>query len=125
MPIRWEILHPEKRVHVVGEDIVTLQHVETYLDAIVTAGAMSYGKLFDATKVVPQYDDHDILMLGARFSAYRSTLECGPLVFVVNGDSVLETIKKYINLAAAERPVAVFRTIGKARLWLDARLQST
>ena len=121
MAIRWEALHPEKLLLVTGEGTVTLKEVEVYLDEIVTAGAMPYAKLFDATKVDPKYDDHDIMMLGARMSAYRATMKGGPLAFVVTGGPTYEAIQRYINLTPAERAVAVFKTVLEARAWLDAQ----
>ena len=124
MAIRWEALPPEKLLLVTGEGTVTLKEVEVYLDEIVTAGAMPYAKLFDATKVDPKYDNHDIMMLGARMSAYRATLKGGPLAFVVTGGPTYEAIRRYINLTPAERAVAVFTTVPQARGWLDAQPKS-
>ena len=124
MAIRWEALHPEKLLLVTGEGTVTLKEVEVYLDEIVTAGAMPYAKLFDATKVDPKYDDHDIMMLGARMSAYRATMKGGPLAFVVTGGPTHEAIQRYINLSPADRAVAVFTTVPEARAWLDAQPKS-
>src|SRR5471030_776746 len=121
MAIRWEAHHPEKMLLVTGEGTVTLKEVEVYLDEIVTAGAMPYAKLFDATKVDPKYDDHDIMMLGARMSAYRATLKGGPLAFVVTGGPTQEAVHRYINLTPADRAVAVFLTVPEARAWLDAQ----
>jgi hypothetical protein len=120
MAIRWEALHPEKLLLVTGEGTVTLKDVELYLDQIVTAGAMPYAKLFDATKVDPQYTDHDIMMLAARMSAYRATLKGGSLAFVVADGPVFEAVQRYINLAPAERAVAVFPTVPEAQAWLAA-----
>ena len=83
MPIHWTI-SPEKRLVVATtEGVVTLKDVETYLDALVVADAMPYAKLFDASNIEPQATDHDVLMLGARMSAYVKTLPGGPLAFVV------------------------------------------
>ena len=124
MAIRWEALPPEKLLLVTGEGTVTLKEVEVYLDEIVMAGAMPYAKLFDATKVDPKYDNHDIMMLGARMSAYRATLKGGPLAFVVTGGPTYEAIRRYINLTPAERAVAVFTTVPQARGWLDAQPKS-
>jgi hypothetical protein len=121
MPLRWEILHPEKLVLITGDGVVTLKDVEVYLDDIVTAGAMPYGKLFDATTVVPDHDDHDIMMLGARMSAYSSTLVGGPLAFVTVDTPTTAVIERYINLSPAKRPVGVFKTVKEARAWLDAQ----
>lgn len=121
MPLRWEILHPEKLVLITGDGVVTLKDVEVYLDDIVTAGAMPYGKLFDATTVVPAHDDHDVMMLGARMSAYSSTLIGGPLAFVTVDTATTTIIERYINLTPAKRPVGVFKTVKEARAWLDAQ----
>ena len=121
MPIRWEADHAQKIVRVTGEGTVTLKDVEVYLDQIVTAGAMPYGKLFDVTKVDPKYDDHDLMMLGARMSAYRATMKGGPLVFVVADGPVFEAVQRYINLAPAERAVEVFSTVPEAETWLAAQ----
>jgi thiamine pyrophosphate-dependent acetolactate synthase large subunit-like protein len=121
MPLRWEISHADKLVVIVGEGVVTLKDVEVYLDAIVTAEAMPYGKLFDAAKVIPEHDDNDLMMLGARMSAYSSTLKGGPLAFVVTDPATRQTIERYINLSKADRPVAIFGTAIEARAWIDAQ----
>jgi len=122
MPLRWEILHPEKLVLVTGDGDVTLADVEGYLDAIVTAGAMPYGKLFDATNVVPKYGDHDVMMLGARISAYVDTLKGGALAFVSTNQPTREIIERYLNLAnKAERPTAIFGAVADAKTWLAAQ----
>ena len=42
MPLRWEILHAEKIVHIVAEGVVTREELEEYFDAIVVANAMPY-----------------------------------------------------------------------------------
>jgi hypothetical protein len=121
MPLCWEITHADKLITIVGEGVVTLKDVEVYLDAIVTADAMPYAKLFDASKVVPEHDDHDLMMLGARMSAYSSTLKGGPLAFVVASQATRETVERYINLSKANRPVAIFATATEARGWIDAQ----
>ena len=121
MPLRWEISHADKLVVVIGKGDVRLKDVEIYLDDIVTAGAMPYAKIFDATDLIPKHDDHDIMMLGARVSAYAGTLKGGPLAFVSTNPATRETIERYLNLSKADRPVAIFKTIAEARAWVDAQ----
>ncbi len=122
MPLRWEISHADKLIVIIGTGDVTLKDVEVYLDDIVTAGAMPYAKIFDATDVIPKHNDHDIMMLGARISAYTGTLKGGPLAFVSTSQVTRNTIDRYINLSAkAERPAAVFATRKQARAWIDAQ----
>ena len=122
MPLRWEISHADELVVIIGTGVVILKDVEAYLDDIVTAACMPYAKIFDATDVIFKHDDHDIMMLGARISAYAGSLKGGPLAFVSTNEATRASISRYINLAAgAERPTAVFPTRDKARAWIDAQ----
>lgn len=57
MPLRWEILHAERLIHIVAEGKVTLKEMEAHFDALVVADVLSYAKLFDATRAEPIYDD--------------------------------------------------------------------
>jgi len=122
MPLRWEISHADKLVVISGTGDVFLKDVEAYLDDIVTVDAMPYAKIFDATDLIPKYNDHDVLMLGARMSAYSGTLKGGPLAFVSTNQATREAIERYINLAAnAERPTTMFATRKQALAWIDAQ----
>ena len=82
---------------------------------------MPYAKLFDASDIYPRASDDDVMMLGARMRAYVATLPGGPLAFVVTTPVAREFIDRYLNLAAAPRPVSIFRTAEAARRWLDAQ----
>ena len=121
MPLRWEFLHPQKLIHIVAEGSVTLKEMEEHFDAIVVANAMSYAKLFDATRATPVYDDHDVLMMGARLSAYTATLESGPLAVVGEGHALELVFRRFVNVSPSLRPAALFRTEAEARAWLAAR----
>jgi hypothetical protein len=121
MPIRWTISHEERLVVATTDGVVTLQDIEAYLDALVVAEAMPYAKLFDATDVDPQATDHDVMMLGARMRAYVATWPGGPLAFVVTTRVARDFVDRFLNLAAASRPVNIFQTVDEARRWLDAQ----
>lgn len=121
MPLRWEVFHADKLVLAVGTGDVILKDVEHYLDDIVTQGAMPYAKIFDASDVISKHDDHDMMMLAGRMSAYTGTLKGAPLAFVSTSTAVRETIERYINLAGnMERPIAVFGTVAEGRAWIEA-----
>jgi hypothetical protein len=124
LPLRWTILHEQKLVHIVAEGIVTRQDIEEHFDAIVVANAMPYAKLFDATRAIPRYDDHDVLMMGARLSAYTATLESGPLAVIGQGDEVHTTFRRFVNISPSNRPAGFFATEAEARAWLRAQTQS-
>jgi hypothetical protein len=111
MPLRWEILHSEKLIHVVAEGEVTLKEMEEHFDALVVANALAYSKLFDATRLKPVYDDADVMAMGARLSAYTSHFASGPLAVVL-------AFKRFVNISPSKRPAALFSTEKKARAWL-------
>jgi hypothetical protein len=118
MPLRWEILHAQKLVHIVAEGPVTRQELEEHFDAIVVADAMPYAKLFDATLAEPRYDDDDVMLMGARLSAYTATLESGPLAVVGQDPAVRTAFSRFVNISPSKRPAAMFKTEAEARAWL-------
>jgi hypothetical protein len=118
MPLRWEILHAQKLVHIVAEGPVTRQELEEHFDAIVVADAMPYAKLFDATLAEPRYDDDDVMLMGARLSAYTATLESGPLAVVGQDPAVRTAFSRFVNNSPSKRPAAMFKTEAEARAWL-------
>jgi hypothetical protein len=124
MPLHWDISHADRLVTVRAEGVISLREMEAYLDALITSDAMPYAKLFDASKIEPDYTDHDMMMLGARIRAYVSVVKGGPLAFVASSREQREAIAHYLRLAAVEdRPVAVFRVVDEARAWLVGQLR--
>jgi hypothetical protein len=53
--------------------------------------------------------------------AYASILKGGPLVFVVTSPELHDYVRRYINLAAADRPVTIVETVDEARAWLKTQ----
>lgn len=121
MPLRWEILHPEKLIHVIAEGPVTLQQLEEHFDAVITADALSYAKLFDATGVKAVFSDHDVMMLGARLSFYTSNFESGPLAVVVNSEEARMAFRRFVNISPSKRPAKLFSKEAEARAWLATK----
>ena len=118
MPLRWEILHAEKLVHLVADGTVTLRDLEEHFDAVLVADAMPYAHLFNAINCQPAYSDDDVMAMAARVSAYASVVKSGPLAVVTLSDEVEDTFKRFINLSSRKRPTKLFRTEAKARAWL-------
>jgi hypothetical protein len=118
MPLRWEILHDQRLVHVVAEGPVTLKEMEAHFDALVVAEALPYCKLFDATAVLPVYDDDDVMAMGARLSAYTATMKSGPLAVVAADEGVHAVFKRFVNVSPSKRPARLFATEAEARAWL-------
>ena len=101
MPLRWEILHPQKFIHIVAEGPVTLKEMEDHFDAIAV--------------------ENDVLMMGARLSAYTATLESGPLAVVGRGVELETAFRRFVNISPSNRPAALFKTEAQARAWLEEK----
>jgi hypothetical protein len=121
MPLRWQISHPLKFIHIVADGKVTLQEMEEHFDAIAVADAMGYAKLFDASRLEPVYSDDDVMAMGARLSAYTATLESGPLAVVGQSEEAMAAFQRFVNVSPSMRPAGFFTTEGEARAWLAAQ----
>ena len=121
MPIKWTISHPDRMVTMQADGEITLPEAEEYLDALVVADAMSYAKLADCTTMVTHVSDDEMMQLGARMRAYASVMKGGPLAFVVTSPELHDYVRRYINLAAADRPVKIVKTVDQARAWLKTQ----
>jgi hypothetical protein len=117
MPVRWEIDHSTRFVYVAIEGSVTLKDMEEHFDALFVANAMGYAKLVDVTGAQPIYNDDDVMLMGARLSAYTAALPSGPLAVVGNPD-MRGTFKRFVNISPSDRPARYFASEEKARAWL-------
>ena len=121
MPIKWTISHPDRMVMMQANGEITLPEAEEYLDALVVADAMAYAKLVDCSTMVTHVSDDEMMQLGARMRAYASVMKGGPLAFVVTSPELHDYVRRYINLAGAERPVKIVKTVDQARDWLKTQ----
>lgn len=119
MPLKWTISHADKTVEAVASGHVSLQDVECYLDDVMVSDALPYRKLFDASQASSALADEEIMMLGARLSAYAGLGPLGPIAFVAPPAVALQQkIQLFATLAPAERPLKVFKAVEVARKWL-------
>ena len=118
MPLKWQIFHEQKLVHIVAEGRVTLPEMEEHFDALAVADVLQYGKLFDATKADPIYTDQDVLAMGARLSAYTATLKSGPLAVIGLDEKARSAFRRFVNISPAKRPARLFKDEAEARAWL-------
>jgi hypothetical protein len=118
MPLEWTIDHAQRMVRIAAQGDVTLKQIEEYLDAVVVADAMSYGKLFDCTQMVTHATDNEMMELGARMRAYATVMKSGPLCIVVASPEIFDYTRRYINLAQVDRPAQICKTVAEAEAWL-------
>ena len=121
MPLHWEIDPHLRLVTLVAEGDVTRSEVESYLDAVNQAGVHGYRKLFDARHAVTRMAPGELLALGVRMRATHAEGHAmGALAAVLPGTHVEMMDRVLGMLAAAERPMRVFRQIGPARKWIGS-----
>jgi hypothetical protein len=124
MPLNWKISHPDRSVEAVATGHLSLRDIERYFDDLMVSGAFPYRKLFDATEATSTVDDAEMMLLGARMSAYKGLGPLGPLAIVVPNDSLRTQAMLFSALAPADRPLKIFKTVAAARKWLDAPAES-
>jgi hypothetical protein len=120
MPVKFNIDHVRRFVDVEARGEVMLQDVLAYFDALVTDDGMPYRKLLDFRGVVPKLTDDDVMVLGARVSAYAHLEPRGPIAIVSNNDESDLFIRRFMNLGGAKRPMRLFKSMDEARNWLLA-----
>ena len=124
MPVHFTIDHDKRYVEARAEGETGLEDIEKFLDAVVVQGALPYRKLFDGRLAIPKYVDlnNDVMMLGARMSAYASNLEPrGAVAIIAPNQEASDLAKRFINLAASKRPAKIFLSEDEARKWLAAQ----
>jgi hypothetical protein len=120
MPLHWTIDSRERLVVAVVDGEVTRAEIQTYLDALVGAKALPYRKLFDASRGDTAMGPEEMMALGAMFRSFHARGEVGPLAIVVPDDKI-ELVSRVLGiLAAADRPMRVFRETEPARRWIES-----
>ncbi len=126
MPISFTIDHDKRLIEARAEGTVTREDVQNFLDATVVQNAIGYRKLFDGRQSVPRVDDDDVMMLGARLSAYASNFGMrGALAFIAPNEEGAVLAKRVVNLGqSGEWKARVFLSEAEALKWLAAQPDS-
>ena len=124
MPISFTVDHETRLVHAKTYGVMTIADLEDYLDQIVVQGAMPYAKLYDNREGTFEYNDEDMMLAGARISAYAELEPRGPVAVIAVTDESVDTAKRFLNLGGAKRPGKIFNTEAAARKWLAEQPES-
>ena len=119
MPVDYEIDHAKRFVRVKAHGVVVLQEILDYFDALVVQDAMPYPKLVDAREAEPRLSDDDVMVLGARVSAYAAYDPRGPIAAVATNQKAGAILQRFMNLGGADRPMRLFATVEEAMAWLE------
>lgn len=120
MPLHWTIDSKIKLFAATADGHVSLDDVNRMLDAMAGANAHGYRKLFDGSLGDTQMGPADLLSLGVRMRSIHATGTMGPLAIVVPDDKYYLVARVLGMLAAARRPMRVFKDPARARQWLDS-----
>lgn len=118
MSLHWTIYPERKLMTATAVGDVTREEFEAYLEAVEAAGANSYSKLFDGSQARASMTPEDVLELGRRMRATHATGPMGALAVVVPSELVEPFDRLLGMLAAAERPMRVFRQTAPAHKWI-------
>ncbi|SJZ41557.1 hypothetical protein SAMN02745126_00959 [Enhydrobacter aerosaccus] len=124
MPLHIDIDHDQRLVRTTASGLIFLKDVLDYLDTVATRDVMAYAKLFDATRAEFSLSDDDMMVLGARVSAYAEMDPRGPIALIVASDTAEDLGRRYANLGGAARPLKIFRKIDDGWKWLQAEAKS-
>jgi hypothetical protein len=119
MPLYWTIDSKERLFIAVGEGEVTLDDAMSLLEAQAGAGAISYRKLFDGRAIQCSMTGEEILAVCVKVRASHEHAQVGALAIVCTQEQTVRFGRLLGALAAADRPIRLFGSPRKARLWLD------
>jgi hypothetical protein len=116
MPLHWTIDSRLRTFVATCDGTVDLAEVNVMLDAVVGANGLGYRKLFDGMNCNTQMSALDMLSIGVRIRALQDGYrEHGPLAIVVPDDKYALMARLLGILAAARRPMRVFKDVKAAR----------
>jgi hypothetical protein len=125
VPVDYQIDHAVRFVTIAGRGDVVLRDVLGCMDAIVAQDAMGYPKLIDTQEGIHHFSDDDIMTLGARAQAYAFYDPRGPIAIVATSLESIEYMRRFMNLAAGDRPIRLFVAVEQARAWLHGLKRGT
>jgi hypothetical protein len=118
LPVDYEIDHQKRLVIATAHGPVVLKEILDYFDAVSINDAASYAKLFDAREMEPQLSDDDVMVIGARVSAYAAYDPRGAVAAVAISDDARDAVRRYMNFAGAKRPMQLFFSLDEALAWV-------
>jgi hypothetical protein len=118
VPVDFTFDHENRLVIATAHGRVVLQEILDYFDAVTINEAASYAKLFDAREMNAQLSDDDVMVIGARVSAYAAYDPRGAVAAVAVTTEARDAVRRYMNFSGAKRSMQLFTTVEDARAWL-------
>lgn len=125
MSLVWTIDTENCLMVAVAEGWVTRPEVEDYFDAIIANQALTYRKVFDASKGGTLMTADDLLPLGVRVRSMHAAGQMGPLAIIVAPGKGKRLVRTFGMLAVADRPMQVFENVAQAYRWIEKQANFT
>lgn len=124
MPIEYTIDHENRFVHARVLEVISLKDIEDFTDAVVAQNALTYRKLFDASKGDGTYTEQDVMTLAARAAAYASLATRGPLALIPRPGHNADLARRYVNLGKFTGQAQIFDSAEDGLKWLETQSES-
>jgi hypothetical protein len=128
MPLQWSINSGEQLIDITAKGNVTRADVDGLLDAVVGAKALGYRKIVDCTAGILAMNAEDIIAIAVRVRELHQSAVIGAAALVLP-EEPMEPVNRLLGaLAAANRPLRLFRSRQLAEDWIKLprrKLRST
>ena len=120
MSLDWSIDHGRRLVMATLRLSTTEEEMYRFLGEVIAAGAMPYGKMFDASAATQWITPSRIGPIAATARLYdRMRLgPVGPLAIVVSGERATARAREFAEMSDASRVVRIFSSRDEAQAWL-------
>ena len=122
MALHWSLDPFQHLVMVTAEGEVTRADIEAYLSQVERADAIGWRKLADFRRALTVLTEEDILAIGLIFREADAAGDVGALAVVMpESEPEAERAMRLLSfLAAAKRPMRIFKTIAPAQRWIKS-----
>jgi hypothetical protein len=120
MTLHWSLDSSQQLATVTAEGEVTRADVEAYLSEVDRLNARSWRKLVDLRNAQGVLTDEDVTLIGWTFREAAKSSDVGPLAVVMPSSEPERVLRLLGFLAAAKRPMRLFKTMAPAQRWIES-----
>jgi hypothetical protein len=119
MPVHWTIDSRDELIAITAGGDVGYSDVTECLDAMVDAKALGYRKLVDCAAASFVMSMAELVALSVKVRGLHGTGAMGAAAFVLNIEPSAPEVQLLGALAAADRPLRLFKAKAQAKRWID------
>jgi len=119
MPLHWIIDSRDKLITITAGGDVSYGNVTECLDALVGAQALGYRKLVDCAAAIFRMNKAELAALSFKVRELHGTGAMGAAAFILNIETSAPEVQLLGAIAAADRPLRLFKTQAQAKRWID------